>query len=242
VSLLQPLSDEARERTATAFSEALKSVFISTTKLGAFHALFTWLTYRYPCDLLLIFAPVTLLPLVLESASSGDCMQGVRHSSDVSEHPGVSCRCVPASGARLPGCSPCSTAAACTGMLTCSKFRFLTYFPANMVMIASDCTLYVSRLLLQGRSISAIMLSVLHVLAYYVGDAIIMAEVRLTAHEPQPIMECRVKLTLSKYPSATCVCRCQGRTASRHLQRWEFWAASAHLTMQYRAPCSVRSC
>ena len=41
----------------------------------------------------------------------------------------------------------------------------------------------ISRLLLQGRSISAIVLSVLHVLAYYVGDAIIMAEVRLTAPE-----------------------------------------------------------
>lgn len=31
----------------------------------------------------------------------------------------------------------------------------------------------------QGRGISAIVLSVLHVLAYYVGDTIIMAEVRL---------------------------------------------------------------
>ena len=47
---LQPLSDDARERTATAFSEALKSVFVSTIKLTAFHAVFTWLTYRYPCE------------------------------------------------------------------------------------------------------------------------------------------------------------------------------------------------
>ena len=39
--------------------------------------------------------------------------------------------------------------------------------------------------MLQGRTVSAIVLSVLHVLAYYVGDAIIMAEVRLVAYEPQ---------------------------------------------------------
>ena len=50
---LQPLSDDAREKTATAFSEALKSVFVSTIKLAAFHALFTWLTYRYTCQPLL---------------------------------------------------------------------------------------------------------------------------------------------------------------------------------------------
>lgn len=43
----QPLSDDAREKTATAFSEALKSVFVSSIKLAAFHALFTWLTFRY---------------------------------------------------------------------------------------------------------------------------------------------------------------------------------------------------
>ncbi len=33
----------------------------------------------------------------------------------------------------------------------------------------------------QGRGIAAIVLSVLHVLAYYVADSIIMAEVRLLA-------------------------------------------------------------
>jgi hypothetical protein len=44
---MQPLSDDAREKTATAFSEALKAVVVSMIKLAAFHALFTWLTYRY---------------------------------------------------------------------------------------------------------------------------------------------------------------------------------------------------
>ena len=39
------------------------------------------------------------------------------------------------------------------------------------------CAVKSPNVLLQGRSISAIMLLVLHVLAYYVGDAIIMAEV-----------------------------------------------------------------
>lgn len=48
---LQPLSDNAREKTASAFSDALKSVFVSTIKLAAFHALFTWLTFRYGCHL-----------------------------------------------------------------------------------------------------------------------------------------------------------------------------------------------
>ncbi len=43
----QPLSDDARERTAAAFADALKSVFVSSIKLAAFHALFTWLTFRW---------------------------------------------------------------------------------------------------------------------------------------------------------------------------------------------------
>ena len=47
VSAAQPLSDNAREQTAAAFSDALKSVFVSSIKLAAFHALFTWLTFRY---------------------------------------------------------------------------------------------------------------------------------------------------------------------------------------------------
>lgn len=108
-----PLSDYAREKTAAAFSDALKSVFVSTIKLAAFHALFTWLTFR-------MFGIHLIYLSVLASAIAA---------------------CLPL----VPVC--------------------LVAVPAALQLLA------------QGRGVSAIVLLTLHVLAYYVGDAIIMAEV-----------------------------------------------------------------
>ncbi|KAL3143003.1 hypothetical protein ABBQ38_003282 [Trebouxia sp. C0009 RCD-2024] len=41
-----PMSETAREHTATSFSDALRGVFQSALKLAVFHAVFTWLTFR----------------------------------------------------------------------------------------------------------------------------------------------------------------------------------------------------
>lgn len=64
-----PMSETAREHTASSFSDALRGVFQSALKLAVFHAVFTWLTFRaFSIQLVyvstLASAVCSILPLV----------------------------------------------------------------------------------------------------------------------------------------------------------------------------------
>jgi hypothetical protein len=107
------------------------------------------LQVRLTCSMPLAIVVKLLLPGLEHESDTHelcDCVQGFRHSLDIPEHSGVSCRRVPTSGASLPGCSPCSTAAACTGacymlckLLMCTRYCSLITTATHACLILLYC-------------------------------------------------------------------------------------------------------